>query len=97
LIRVLAFLAMGIWVGISGTAASNGLPDATHYTACNEDVPVREYPDMFASRNGTIPKGALVIADQRKDRWVRIIYRRRDGFIIGWSLTALLCPVVTSN
>ena len=93
LIRIFSFFTAMLCVGVTGLPASGDLPDATHHTACIEDVPVREYPEMFAQRTGTIPKDTLVVADQRRDKWVRIIYRRRDGFIIGWSLTALLCPV----
>jgi hypothetical protein len=63
------------------------------YTACNDEVPMRKYPDMFAPRTGTIPLGAAVKADAIKGDGVRMIYKVPQGYYIGWSLTTLLCPI----
>ena len=68
-------------------------PETFQFTACLADVPIRDYPDTYAPRAGSVPKGALVRVDYRKGEWVRVIYKIREGVVIGWSLGTLLCPI----
>lgn len=64
-----------------------------HFAACRGDVPIRSAPNMGSRQIGTIPGGAVVKADLTRERWVRVIYKIRQGYLIGWSMAGLLCPL----
>ena len=71
--------------------------DQHHYSACMENVPLRRTPNMNSARIATIPRGTAVKVDKAQDQWIRVIYKVREGYYIGWSLAALLCPMHSQN
>ena len=86
--------AVCVWLLVVFSAGARAEdPDAFQFTACLADVPIRSYPDTYAPRTGSVPKGTLVRVDYRNGEWVRVIYKVREGIIIGWSMAALLCPI----
>jgi hypothetical protein len=85
-------LMIAVLLGPAANAAAF-YAEQYHFSACMEDVPIRSAPNMGSRQIGTIPRGTVVKADSSRDRWIRVIYKIRQGYLIGWSLTGLLCPL----
>ena len=90
---VLGIVGILIAVGYPAADALAFYVDQYHYTACMEAVPIRRTPDMSSEQIGTIPKGTAVKVDKEQNGWIRVIYKVPEGYYIGWSLAALLCPL----
>jgi uncharacterized protein YgiM (DUF1202 family) len=88
-----AWLLVFVWVAASAPALGHAFsdPETINYSVCRDDVPLRQYPDTFSERITTLPKRTTVRADSRHGSWVRVIYKLKQGYFIGWCLEALLC------
>jgi hypothetical protein len=93
--NLLIFLFVAFMLQVSSfpqTAVSFTNLEILNYKACFDGVPLREYPDKFAPRMATVPKGKMVRVDIKRGEWLRVIYKVPNGYFIGWSLATMMCP-----